>query len=701
MTTARRLSAMLAVLLGTGLATGQTGPQLLTVYPPGAKHSRSVEVTFSGSGFDGEEILLFSTKGFQSELLSTAAPTPDPKVKQPGMKAAAPTASVKFKVTPSRDVPSGLHDVRVVSKSGLSNPRTFVVGDYTEVNETEPNNDVGQAQKVELGTTVNGVISTPTDVDYVLFHARAGESIAAYCLTTSIDSRLSADLIVSSVDGKILAANRGYRNGDAVVHFKAPTDGDYLVRVAQFAYTTGGPDHFYRLTLTADPWVDAVFPPLKTADDAEANTLVSRRSIAPSSAMLDARDSSEAGIDGHLVLRSISDVVLDNDKNGTAETPQPVKAPCDIAGKISRKNDRHWYSFQARKGEVWSLEVFADRLGSPIAPYFMLTDDKGKLIARIEDSGESLSPNQFYTKSDDPARYRFVVPADGTYKVMVSSVEAGIQFGPRDQYVLRIAPERPDFRLAIMPLSTHLPDAGTLHRRGAALFAVFAFRFDGFNEEITLSATDLPDGVTCPPQVLSAGQTRGIFVLSASSGAKDWAGFVKVIGTAGKLKHEARPFTVTWTPQGLQANQVPNVPMLTRMDRGPGLALAIRGDAPFVLTPTQKEHKAKAGEKIEVALEVARHDSFKDAIQVYSAVPNFGPKQQGNQPVPPLGTIAVGKTEARVSVDVPANLAPGVYTLVLRGQTSAPAPKGAAAKRVPTYPTLPITVVIEGKMPKK
>ena len=94
----------------------------------------------------------------------------------------------------------------------------------------------------------------------------------------------------------------------------------------------------------------------------------------------------------------------------------------------------------------------------------------------MDDSPDTLSPNQFYTKSDDPGRYRFAVPADGTYKVMVSTREAAVQFGVRDQYVLRIAKEKPDFRLAVMPFGTHYPDAGTLHKGGAVLFSVFVFR---------------------------------------------------------------------------------------------------------------------------------------------------------------------------------------------------------------------------------
>jgi hypothetical protein len=595
---------------------------------------------------------------------------------------------------------TGTNDVRLVTKSGLSNPRAFVVSAMTEVNESEPNNDVGQAQKIELDTTVNGVISTPTDVDYVAFPAKAGQNVAVYCLTTSIDSRMQADLIVSGPDGKQLASNRNYRGGDAVLEFKAPADGDYLVRVSQFAYTTGGFDHFYRLTVTTKPWVAAVWPPFAEPKTAR----VSSWPVAPGAAMIDVHEPATAP-GGHPVLAGANPVVLDNEKNNTADAAQEVKTPCDIAGRIAKKGDRHWYSFAAKKGNVWTLEVFAERIGSPVDAYFVLTDEKGKVITEQDDGADTLSPNQFYTKSDDPGRYRFSVPADGTYKVMVSTREAGVQFGARDQYVLRIAKEHPDFRLAVMPMTPHLLDAGTLAKGGAAVFNVYVFRFDGFNDPIELSAHDLPKGVTCPPQVIGAGQTRGVFVLVADKDAEEWEGFVKIDAKAGALKHSARPFSLTWSAIGVQANQPPpNSPMITRMDRGSGMALAIRGEAPFVLTPTETELTAQRGGKLEVTLKVTRKDGFKDAIQIFSATPNIGPRQQGNQPVPPVGTAQSGSSEIKLTLDVANALTPGTHTLILRGQSGAPIPKqpnNAMIRVHPTYPAVPITVTVEGTPKKK
>jgi hypothetical protein len=542
--------------------------------------------------------------------------------------------------------------------------------------------------------------------------------------------------MVSGPDGKQLAANRGYRGGDAVLDFKAPTDGEYLVRLSQFAYTTGGYDHFYRLTVTTGPWVDAVFPPV-TANphtafgrnlagptpsasftrpdgrplDTNALTLFTHAPlgsrlldtgfVSPSAASLDAVGT---GTTRSLLLlgNTPGALILDNEKNTTAADAQEVKVPCNVAGRIAKKNERHWYSFAAKKGEVWTLEVFADRIGSPVDAFFILTDDKGKVITEQDDGSDTLSPNQFYTKGDDPARYRFAVPADGTYKVMVSTREAGTQFGVRDQYVLRIAKEKPDFRVAVMPFTPHIPDAGTLPKGGSVLFSVFVFRFDGFTDAIELSATDLPEGVTCPPQVIGPGQTRGTLVLVADKDIEDWEGFVTIHAKSGELKHTARPFTVSWLPVGIQQNQPPpNSPMLTRMDRGSGLALAVRGTAPFTLTPKQDEVKVKPGGKAEVTLKVARDAKYKDAIQIISATPNTGPRPQGNQPFPPVGTSQPGGTEVKLNIDIPANFPPGTHTLVLRGQSAAPPPKGPTVRPVATYPTVPITLIVEGAPKKK
>src|SRR4029079_10008583 len=112
-------------------------------------------------------------------------------------------------VTIAPDVPPGMYDVRVVGKYGVSNPRAFVVGDINEVYEKEPNNDVPEAQRVNIGTTINGVLTAATDVDYSVFAGKKGQRIGLACLTASIDGRASPFVQVFDTHGRNLGKNRG------------------------------------------------------------------------------------------------------------------------------------------------------------------------------------------------------------------------------------------------------------------------------------------------------------------------------------------------------------------------------------------------------------------------------------------------------------------------------------------------------------
>jgi len=747
----RPLLAMLLVVLSTSLTLGQSGPQVYTLMPTGASPGSTVEVTVAGANLQDAQSLLFSNSKIKAELVGDTAVAESPKTKTQGggkkMATTKASAALKFKVTVPADVATGAFDLRVVTKAGLSNPRTFTISKTTEVAEKEPNNDLPQAQAIALETSVSGEISAPTDVDYVKFPVKAGQTVVVACLTSAIDSKLPADLTVATVDGRPLASNRGYRGGDAVVQFTAPSDGEYVARVASFAYVTGGPDHFYRLTVTTKPWVDAVYPPLwltdakaltaygKNLPGAKPDTAVASSGqpalamplnfpgkptakvdelrtglvVAPSGGFVDAESLAIPALDlaspAPLVLFPQGKVTVESGDNDSPEKAIAVTVPGDIAGRIEKRNDRDWCSFPAKKGEPVMLELFAERIGSQIDAYFLVTDDKGKVLAEVDEAADTLSPNQFYTRSEDPVRYRFLPPADGTYRVMVSTREAAIQSGVRDVYVLRMTPETPDFRVAVMPFLLNYPEGVTVPRGGSYALTVYVDRRDGFDGAVSLSVKDLPAGVTCPPQVVGPQQSRTHLVLTAAKDAKDWSGFLTVLGTAeikgAKVEHAARQFTVTWSlPE--QQGRAPNFPMLTRLDRGPGLALAVRGETSFTLTPTTTAPiKVKAGDKAEVTLKLTRPADLKDAVQVITITtlsPLRGGSAAANRAEPVLATINADKSDTKVSFDVPPTTAPGTYTLVFRALVPDPASKQNQLKP-PKAACLssPVTIEVQAK----
>jgi hypothetical protein len=745
-TLARRLGAALlfAALVSLApraaaqqqLGPGLPQPRLLAVSPAGGQAGTAVDVLLTGNDLESPQKLLFSHPGIKAQP-AESQPTKPVKPAQGQQQA---LVEAKFKVTIPADVPPGTYDVRFVSKDGVSNPRAFVVGDLPETVEKEPNDDVDKAQDIPLNSTVHGAITAPTDVDYFRFAGKKGQRVVVSCLTSSIDSKLDAEVEVWDRAGTKLATNRNYRDNDALLDVTLPADGDYLVRVNSFAYLLGTFEHFYRLTVSTAPWIDAVFPPVvepgkatlvtvygrnlpdgkpdpdavvdgrvlekvsvtvnAPGDTAALQRLAYRGHVGPISGTMDGfeyRLRNKAGTSNpYLLTFAHAPVVLDKGDHDAPEKAQSVTVPCEIAGRVEKRRDRDWYSFAAKKGEVLSIELYGDRLGSPLDLYAVLKSSgpKGNTIVELDDNNEQV-PNQFFSRGADPPRYQFKAPADGTYLLLVSSRDADVEASPRHQYRVRITPERPDFRVVLMPSSPNAPDACVVRRGATQFFDAFLTRIDGFNEEVTLTAEGLPQGVTCAPQKIAAGQRQGVLVLSAADGAPLGPAEIRVKATAtidGKtVEREARAATITWPlPQSQQA------PTISRLDAG--LVLAVTEQGPFALTTTKTELTAKPGENLTVPLKLARHwPDFKAQVQV--TVLGLPGNQQQQQQV--IATFAPDKTEANATVNVRPNIPPGVYTIVFRGQAQFPYAKDPMSKQkqnvTVVLPSAPLTLTVVKK----
>ncbi len=524
-----------------GLDSALPVPRLYTLTPPGAKAGTFVEVGFTGVDLDEPEQMIFTHPGIKAVPVEPPPPPP-PDPKNPPKNPPAKAPITKFKVTVAADVPVGFYDARLVNKWGVSNPRIFVVGDQTEVLEKEPNNDVEQAQRVELNSTISGAISTPTDVDYYVFAGKKGQRVVVSCLASSIDGKGHPAIEVYDSKNRQVAFNRNYYQNDALTDVTLPEDGDYFVRVYEFTHTQGTADHFYRLTISIAPWIDAIHPPVVEAGKATPVTIYGRNlpggkpdpktiidgrvlekitvtitapaakgltyngHLLPSSAALEGfayRVKNPIGSSNPFLLTySAAPIVLDSETARTAMTPQMIALPCEIAGRVEKKRDRDWYAFTAKKGEIWNIDILSDRLGAPTYMYFVLRNGETQAdIFESADNPDFLS-TKFYSRSEDPAVYRFTVPADGKYLLLVSSRLADTLAGPQHFYRVRITADQPDFQLVAMPMANTRPDSAVLGQAGSQSFTVFGYRKDGFTGDIHLTVEGLPPGVTCQPQVL-------------------------------------------------------------------------------------------------------------------------------------------------------------------------------------------------------
>ncbi|HEY1187440.1 MAG TPA: hypothetical protein VGE74_07265, partial [Gemmata sp.] len=673
----------------------------------------------------------------------------DPKKKAPLPKV-NPNGPHKCKVTAAADVPLGVHDLRVVGKWGVSNPRSFVVGDLPEVNEKEPNNDIPEAQKIEIGTTVNGTISAPTDVDYTTFTGKKGQRVVISCLASSISSKAAPMLEVFDVTGRKLAANRNYRDADALTDVILPTDGEYLIRLFQFTYTAGNPDYFYRLTVSTAPWIDAVFPPVvepgkpaqvtlygrnlpggqpseyttdgrplekltvtvtPPTDPNATTTLASRAHVEPMCALQDGFAYSLKGPGGAsnpvTIYLARDKLTVKTKPAGAPDLAETVSTPCEVAGFLAKRSEKDWIAFSAKKGEKVLIDLAAERIGASGDFFFSVRDGKDPkrdLSGEQDDDNDTLHPFGFYTRTTDPGSYQFTAPEDGKYLIAVGCRESSYLNGPTAAYRLRIGRAVPDFRAVVQPYSRFYQTGSAAWQGGSQAYYVFAHRTDGYTGTIAVTAEGLPAGVTAHPLTLGPAARWGVLVLHTAPGAAPatTAFTVKLTGTdsAGKkLERTARPASVTWGTN--QPDQ--NIPVLAKLDQS--LVIAVRPEkAPFsiktdvpnasVKPANGKDKEAKVNGPI-----VVLHQGDKATVPVkveWSGAdkPNVTltaeamVQNQQNQPVTVqvAGQPTKDKPEVLVNIDARTNGVPGLYTLTLRGVGQVPFVKDPMGKQKANVP---------------
>jgi hypothetical protein len=691
-----RLAATLLTTIGAAAAARADLPaaKLSTVFPPGAQKGTFAEVTVAGADLDELAELRFSHPAITAK---------------PALDAAGKVQPNKFVVAVWPDVPPGVYEARAVGRFGVSNPRAFAVGDVPESNEGASNTSPGGATEVAVGSLVNGQCAAGA-VDHFRFAAKRGQRVLIHCAAGEIDSKAAPVLTLLDPAGRELDRSR---TGD-VLDFTAPADAQYVLQVADAVFR-GGPEYAYRLTISAGPHVDFVLPPAGVAGAKAKHVLYGRNlpggapapgvtlggkpleqlaaevelPAAPPAAGTLLASPSQSILDGiayrvrgghagsNPVLVAVADAppAAEQSPNDKPAEAQKLAAPFEAAGQFFPRGDRDWYSFDAKKGDVYWVEVFSQRLGQPCDPFLLVQrvtkNEKGEEqsadVQEVYDGDTNAGGIDFNTATRDPA-YRLEAKEDGTYRVQVRDLFNTMRDDPRLVYRLSVRREKPDFRLAVMPVKPaadlkELPGPPLLRRGGSVPVRVVALRRDGFAGEIALSVEGLPPGVTCAGGSVGAGNATATLLLTAAEDAAGWAGPVRVVGKArvggADVVREARGATVLWAVPDAAAEAVRS--RLT----GDGLAVAVSAAEAAPLSI------AAAGA---APLEVAAGAKLKIPLKLNARAGPAGKlkaKPAGDPSLDRVPEVEIDGAAKEASLELDLNqhkLPPGTHTLYVRAE---------------------------------
>ena len=188
--------------------TAGSVPYLESYFPFGAQRGKSVDVGLQGYNLDGTTKMSLS------------------------IEAKAPRRQ----------------EIRVRTPRGYSNLVPFDVSDLPEVDESEPNNTLTNAQTLTLPTVVNGRVGAAKDVDQFRFKSAADQKLVCEVAAARFGSKLDALLVLSDAKGAVLQRNDDAAGTDARIEFDAKKETEYVVALRDLT-DRGGERFGYRLSI--------------------------------------------------------------------------------------------------------------------------------------------------------------------------------------------------------------------------------------------------------------------------------------------------------------------------------------------------------------------------------------------------------------------------------------------------------------------
>ncbi|WP_425615738.1 hypothetical protein NA78x_005669 [Anatilimnocola sp. NA78] len=514
-----------SIVLGNLAPLVAEPPDTAYVFPAGGQRGTKVQARIGGFYLHERAPLEWLGQGIAApaEIERTAVRWFEgPLIKQPASQQKEDyPKDYAAELTIAADAPLGVHGWRSWNAQGATPVRPFIVGALPEVIENETDGDPLPVA-VTLPVTINGRIFPREDLDEWTFAAEAGQAITVAVTAEQIGSPLEAKIEVSSAPGQMIAESTGTLNRDPQLRFIVPATGQYAVRITD-TRAGGLQNYVYRLTITAGPWIDSIYPlggqrGSMTQFEVLGHGVETIEATVPQTpAPVITHFFTGQGEMLNGVTLELDDLpeLREQEPNNELAQAKSLSLGSIANGRIERSGDIDIWSLDLKKGEAVQLDVRAARLGSPLDAVLVIRDATGKELARGEDL-----PN-----GSPDCEVKFTAPAEGTFHVAVSERFAS-RGGANFTYRLRCTKPAPNFAIEIT-VDALAADVG-----GTKKLPVTITRTGGFAGVITLSVTNLPAGVTVSPVEVKANQNKADLVFTVDATVPVTRSAIRIAGKA-------------------------------------------------------------------------------------------------------------------------------------------------------------------------
>lgn len=631
-------------------------PRLDNLLPHGVQRGVESEMTLYGSNLEDAQELLIYDQGIQ---VTTFEPTPDEKQKGKQIK-------VKLKVDPA--APLGSHRVRIRTATGLSNLENIYVGALPIVEEKEPNSEFATPQAISNDVCVHGRVDNE-DVDYYVVDAKKGERLTAevYGLRLGFSSRgnffdpyvaimNAARFELSANDDSALVWN------DSIASIIVPEDGKYIIQIRDAAYTGDG-KAYYLLNIGKFPRPRGIVPSggkpgeklaVKFLGDVAGEFVQEIQLPAEprNRYFLDVQDGSGIAPSPHAFrISELTNVIEQEPNEAVAQITTPSQpAPVAFNGCLDKPGDQDYFKFNAKKGQVFDVELFGRRLRSSIDGVLYICNKDGNGIASNDDSR---GPDSYI---------RWTCPEDGEYSVLVHDHLRG--GGPSYSYRVEMMAVAPQLTASTVDYERYVQPQIVVPQGGGVGVQVNVTRQD-IGGPVAFKSDDLPPGVSVEcPEIWRGGATMPV-VFYAAPDAPIGGKFSKV------LVHSADPAQPNLKVEGPLMQSVLMVlgqnQQLVWTEEQMRLPIVVVEDLPFtVRVETPKVPIVRNG-ALNIKVIAERKEDFKGAIRVLLVQNPAGISSSNSV------DIKENENEAIIPLNCNGNAPTGVWPIAVRAQAEIPA----------------------------
>lgn len=564
------------------------------------------------------------------------------------------------------DAPLGEHHVRIRTAHGVSYLRSFWVGPFPTLKETE-----GAAQRVNLNTTVEGII-TPEDVDEFTVALAKGQRLSVEAEAMRLGRILfDTHLSIIGPKGSELASrdDAPLFKTDPYLTLIAPEDGDYRILIREAAYE-GSEQSNYRLHIGTHPRPHMVFPlggkPGEAinftfiGDPTGTFTQTATLTSDPTFPLFPTLNNETAPAPIPVLVSSLEHSVQP-DGNTDFKTAHPFPPiPSAVDGILDEKGAARWFRFTAKKDQNLDIKVIARALRSPLDAVLNLRDRDRKGLANNDD--DQLSPDSLI---------KWTCPADGDYFLQIRD-----QLGRTGQdFVFRIEiNEREPLIAATLP-ATERNDSqkGKFFTipQGGRHAAVIQLKRENIRCGFTFTAQSLPPGVRLiVPDVIPESLNSFPVIFEATPYAP--------------LSSTLQGFTIRATgdkvPPDLTAQLADTIHLIEVNNEGTyhsvptdRIPTAVTSPLPFTIAADVPKTPIVRNGKLMLKLRVTRSGDFKGKIT--TRLPWFPSGISGpvNIEIPPE------KTEVEYELNAAADAATGTWQICVIAESDTPQGRRAAA----------------------